>query len=451
MELVDIERVIARANSSANAEDQRQANSMLDGLRQAPDSWSWGLRLFFESTQPVARFFGLSLTRAQMALGVDRAPGLEARRQVRSSLMTWVQQVLSTPVSAPGPAGVKNDGVGGSGSSPQSSGVAGSSSPETYLLSNVTAVLTLCIKWDFPEDWRTAFSELLAVGAAKPEGTEMVLAVLENFDADVVVFNESRTREEWTHNTAIKDCMRGDGINAAVVQFLLQRAVILRDQRPELSNKCLVVLSLFVSWVDINLILDQQTLALLYQALADRALWAGACLCLIEVVKKGMSAPLKMELLRTTHVLEALATTCAGPVSEDLGEHLAPLVDAVFIEVLDVWAACEKGDAEVLPLMPQVADALRCCMTCVLPLFRESNFDVAVFLVPSLNRFAQLLKSQAKATPSSAQASLRTAFDAKQYLPEYLASVFAQLQFDDDFDFDAQDEDDCEEIEVSLT
>ena len=415
MQLAEVESVIARANGSSNHYDQKQANETLEQLKMAADSWSWGMRLFFESSQPVARFFGLSLVRGQL-IEASRLPVLDHRRQIRTSLITWVQQVLSSS----------------------------STGPEGYLMSNVTAVLTLCIKHDFPEDWRSAFSELLALGALSAAGTDLVLGVLENFDADVVIFNEARSRDEWTHNTVIKDCMRTEGINASIVDFLLQRCVALRPHASETSAKCLSILSLFVSWVDINLLLPQTTLALLYQALTDSMLWGGACLCLTEIVKKGVTpVHRKMELLAATQILDVLSRTIEGTVDDDLADSLAALVDAVFLEVLEVWSACEAG-GEARAFAPQVGQALHRCMSCVLPLFRHSNFDATVALVPSLNRFAQVLRAQAKAPGDE----LWSAFDPKQYLNDYLTAVYHKLQFDEDFSFDPADEDDCEEVEV---
>jgi hypothetical protein len=273
-----------------------------------------------------------------------------------------------------------------------------------------------------------------------------VLSILENFDSDVVIFHEDRTRNEWTHNTTIKDTMRNDGINANIVSFLLSRAVAVRQGNAQVSNKCLEVLSLFISWVDISLVVPQETISLLYSALGDGELWGGACLCLTETVKKGMPPNQKLDLLRSIGVLDVLHTTITSTASldEDLALALGPLVDAVYGELLDVWAACEKS-AEFRPLIPQAAEALHRTMTCVLPLFRHTNFDVALTLTPSLNRFAQLLKTQSK----SSDVSLKGAFNAQGYLSDFLGTVYQQLQYENDFTFDGEDEDDCQVIEVS--
>ena len=65
----------------------------------------------------------------------------------------------------------------------------------------------------------------------------------------------------------------------------------------------------------------------------------GACACITEMIKKGMSSPSKLELIMTTGVLDVLTKVC-HTASDDLSEDLAPLLDVLFQEILE--ALCSK-------------------------------------------------------------------------------------------------------------
>jgi exportin-T len=233
------------------------------------------------------------------------------------------------------------------------------------------------------------------------------------------------------------------------VSFLCQQCVSLKTTAGALSNKCLKVLAKHIPWVDISLIVNDRTLPLLYHALQDSELWEGACLCLTEMVKKGMPDHLKLELLQTTQILDVLAgCVCVGDdIDNDLAEDLAPLVGSVLIVAFDLWKKCEvdlkSGGGEMLPLVDAVATVVQAGMQIAMPLFRNPDSDVTCHLIPSMEAFVVVLKEQRKGP------DMPYAFKASDYLEQYLSALFTQMQYPADFVFDLDDEDDSLEIEVS--
>jgi exportin-T len=412
--LAGIESVIARANASSDPNDQRVANQMLDQLRASPERWQYGLQLFFEGQAPVSKFFGLRLVRHYFeAYGM--ACDLRIRNQVRMSLMQWLQGALGSNTTI-----------------------------EAYIRNIATSVLTLCIKFDFPEHWSTAFDDILALGEMSPQGTEVVCELLMEFDVEVVTFHEDRSRDEWTHNTAIKDTMRAQKITDKLVSFLFNKTISCKGTNGLLSNMCLKSLAPIIKWCDISLLISKDALNLLYLALKDNDLWEGACACLTEVVKKGMPPSHKVDLLVGMDVLDVMSTL-PFPIDDNLAEYLGPLVNALFDEILDIWTACEK-ESTMMHYVNQAAALMNKVLACVLQLFKHDDLDVSSSLVPSLNRFIQVLAAQKK-DPSKYYANI---FDARRYLGDFLMCTYKQMQFSDDFTFDLNDEDDSMEIEVSV-
>ena len=67
MNLAQIEEVIVLSCNPVNSEQKLQATHLISQLQVAPDRWSIGLKLFFESTSDMARMCGLSLVRDYMS------------------------------------------------------------------------------------------------------------------------------------------------------------------------------------------------------------------------------------------------------------------------------------------------------------------------------------------------------------------------------------------------
>jgi hypothetical protein len=91
---------------------------------------------------------------------------------------------------------------------------------EHFILSNIAAVITLCIKFDYPELWPNAFSQVLEFQRFGNSGVDMVVKILNELELEVVVFNEERTTEEIVHNVIIKDHMRKTTTIQDICSFL---------------------------------------------------------------------------------------------------------------------------------------------------------------------------------------------------------------------------------------
>jgi hypothetical protein len=229
-----------------------------------------------------------------------------ARERIRQSIMSWMTNLLLKLYNS-------------------SAGYASSPIPY-YLLNNVISVVTLCIKFDFPHSWPGAFGELLQAGYAHGlHGIDFVVRVLRELEMEVVMFSESRSKEEVIGNAQVKDAMRDSVIVKDILSFLCQSIQhTQQSQRSDLCASCLLSMGELVSWVDINLVV-QDALPVVYQQwMEPTGVGAGAsgvlqrspavasvrqacASCFAELVKKGMEPAAKVRLVQAVGLVSLLA------------------------------------------------------------------------------------------------------------------------------------------------
>ena len=254
--LGEVLRAIDLSAGPTAAEPQRsEATLFLDKVRALPDCHALALQILSGSS-PAATLhllFALSLLRSHLG-SVHHSS--ESRLVVRQALLHRLSDLHALDVA---------------------------------VVNNLANVLTMCIKWDYPELWPEAFDTLLAIAPLSLAGTSLMVRVLAELELEVVVFDEKRSSEEAAHNRVIKDEMRqGDpSVVARIVAFLCETAAASRQQMPALSVRCLDALAEFIGWIDIDLIVNDRVLPFLYACLHEPPLSSAACRCLLEVAKKG--------------------------------------------------------------------------------------------------------------------------------------------------------------------
>jgi hypothetical protein len=398
---------------------------MLDRLRGDASRWTVGLQLFFEGSSALSRFFGLSLLREYMSCGV---PPVAARQTIRETMMTWLLGNASE---------LRN--------------------VKPYVFNNIVTVVTLAVKHDFPELWPNAFSDILSFGQRGTVELDLANRILSELDVEVVMFNAARGKEEVTHNTIIKDAIRSGPIAGNIVQFLCTSAVQVRPMNAALSARCLKTLSEMIGWIDNGLIVNNTTLPIIYQALADRDLTEAALTCLLEIVKKGMDPYAKIQLIAFINIIPMLSTVkivctrqnappvVAAPASSmaqlgsggspskgymnlrrrsnsagdgdddddddedttdaDINKELAAVLDVLLLELLGCWIKYEdllaSSPASAAGISAAEREAgsvtsqlLHAALPLALQVFSLGDYEASELLVPSLNKFVYLLKQQ---------------------------------------------------------
>lgn len=539
MDLAAIESFIgvaAAAQASGppfgDSPQRMEANRQLDSLRQAPERWEVGLKLFFGGSSDTSRFFGLTLVRSSMVPELR----LEVKKTIREALMNWIHSAMQDTNR-----GLNYASTGKAyrvGNLP------------TYLLNNLVTVLTLCVKVEYPSSWPDAFDQLLQFGSTNFAGLDFSVRLLTDLDREVVTFEQGRSSEEIARNAAIKDAMRANGTTGDVVKLLCSSAVFLRSKVIEiageaeklgrgnefsgetpikdfsgatvsqvnlLAKRCLRGLSTYITWVDINLVVHE-AMNTIFQSLQDQVLCSAALSCVYSLVKKGMDPVLKVQLMQSVDILGVLRhvptniqasrnsfsqTTMAD---EDGAEHdeenhveaLGSVVDMILLELCGCWtkyeemlanvkvgkgsgnakggkgnAAAGGGDAHqqqqpelsqgerdnLHEIAPVCASMMSTVMPLVMQIFSHEDMACSCTTLPGLSRLLQILKFQKQYADSLAPALSSPSlpwkdgptpyFQVVDFLPTVLGTVYHQMQFQDDFEFDEEDDEDVTVIEVS--
>lgn len=304
------------------------------------------------------------------------------------------------------------------------------------------------------------------------------------------MYNLDRSPEEIAHNTLIKDTIRDKNIAHDLVVFLCNSALSIRESNVNLSKKCFRALAELIGWIDLSLILQTPALSIIYNAMTDVTLLNAACGCILEIVKKGMDPVSKTKMLQSIGVINVLENVPldTAPSDEVIGgnsgeddereddadeecspaEALAPVLDAAVLELIECYSIYEDSlfaagtgqqtqisPAELQGVAQQAVDLLRACMPLMFRVFTFSS-AAATSLFPSFNRLVVLLKCQSQPSRSSvlslrAGGSSAVSFIVLDYLKDILTAICQRMEFPSDFEFDGEDEDDVEEMEVSTT
>lgn len=336
---------------------------------------------------------------------------------------------------------------------------------EGLVAKSIANILTICLKWEYPEAWSTAFDDIFTIAQLSPLGTHIAVHILYEIDMEIVVFDEKRSVDEVSHNVIIKDEMRqgSPSVVQRIVEFLCLTSASSKATDRTLCLKCLDTLVEYIGWIDIALIVNNSVLTFLYTALQSQDTMPVTCKCLQEVVKKGMDVENKLGVLESMQLLPVLlqipltSTSAASSSTQHVYEELGVLVDAVFLTLIGYWQKREEtlltSASETDPLVTLAATMMNSLFPLVLNLFHFPHTQVSCTVMPSLNRFASLLKQQLKHQAAIATL-LQTGhfpqyFLADQFTNKLLMAIYRQIQFNSDFTFDIDDDDDAVEIEVS--
>lgn len=459
----------------------------LDVLRSDFGRWQVGIHMFEEGTLDITRFYGLSLIRDFLssetsALSAD--PPIH--KVIRETSWRWMEGLLSQ---------------------------GNLSSVPPYIFNNLASIVTLCLKRDYPEQWPTAFDDLLSLGSRfEVTGVEMVVKVLQEMEVEIVMFSEGRTAEEIRHNTLIKDRMRETDVMTKIVSFLCSFAghslgpaeVSNNAIFHSLASKCLRCLAELIGWIDINLVVSQ-TISTLYSALGK-----GPCIvvssslaCLFEIARKGMDPVAKVMLLQSLGLLPQLFNSDLsvrirkwslknGGEEEECVRQFALVLDIISLELLGVWATVEEllpsranstatngtavvpfgdpktsaragarsrkasagGDLnEILPVLPLVVEMYNKILPETLKILQVvCGRRVASALFPSLGKLVQLLRIQKSRDldPKEYFSTKLTSFlDLSIFLDGLLISLHSQALYPSDFDFELLEDEDEEAVETA--
>ncbi|CAB4426788.1 unnamed protein product [Rhizophagus irregularis] len=414
-----IEQAVAFALSpTADQSLKSQAMNFCEQIKASLDGWQLGLSLFvrFPKSTPEARLFALQVLEGVMQ---NRFSSLDKSQvnHIQSTLMEFV----------------KREYVIGEGDGDELS-----TEPQ-YLKNKFAHTLTLLFVQMYPSDWHNFFDqflELIQTNTVNGNKTnirvaDIFLRILISIDDEVANIEIQRGKEQANRNTAIKDNMRaGDVQKLASTWYELLSEYRVRNQ--DIAIMCLNIIGLYIAWIDINLIVNDAFIVLLYELLNDTRLRIAACECLTEIVCKGMKPAEKLKLIEILNLTNVMGNL---DLTDDIEfvEHVAKLTNVLGVELCKIWEADTATKAAAY-------GQIELLLPFLLKFLANEYDDVSCAVFSFVSALQAIFKKQKKQAGSLAGSQ-------REFIDSLLKVIVIKMKYDDETDWGGTEEDEVEEAE----
>ena len=316
------------------------------------------------------------------------------------------------------------------------------------LQNKLTQTLTFLFISLYKQGWESFLDDFLSLTSLQNGGTRdniagialylRILGSIHDEIADVLV---TRTNAETKRNTDLKDVLRARDVQKVATswqEILMQW----RDRNDAIVEMCLKVVGKWVSWIDISLIVNQDTLNLLFQ-LAGRTnptnredkVRDAAIDTFTEVVAKKMKPADKIGMIVFLNLGEVISQLIASPAlhdlrttssyDTDLAEAVAKLVNNV---VFDIVKVLEDAQVEI-ETRARAEQLLQSFLPLLLRFFSDEYDEICSTVIPSLTDLLTFLR---KAQP------LPPAYSAM--LSPILNAIIQKMRYDETSSWGNEDE-----------
>jgi exportin-T len=254
-------------------------------------------------------------------------------------------------------------------------------------------------------------------------GTVLYLRILGSIHDEIADVMLSRTNEETKRNTELKDLMRARDVSkvASSWQEILNQW---QGRNDAVVEMCLKVIGKWVSWIDISLIVNQDTLNILFQLVGrttpsngEDTVRDSAIDTFTEIVAKKMKAADKIGMIVFLNLGEIISRLIASPVlndlrttssyDTDLAEAVAKLVNNV---VFDIVKVLEDNSAST-ETRSQAEQLIQSFLPLLLRFFSDEYDEICSTVIPSLTDLLTFLR-KVKPLPAEYSAMLTPILNA---------------------------------------
>jgi len=316
------------------------------------------------------------------------------------------------------------------------------------LQNKLTQTLTFLFISLYKQGWENFFDDFLSLTSLQNNGSRdnitgivlylRILGSIHDEIADVIV---TRTSAETKRNTELKDILRARDVQKVATSWL-EILTQWQDQNDVIMEMTLGVIGKWVSWIDISLIVNQETLNLLFPLVGrtnptngeDRVRDA-AIDCFTEIVAKKMKAADKIGMILFLNLGEVIAQLIASPAlndlrttsryDTDLAEAVAKLINNT---VSDIVKVLEDTQVQT-ETRAQAEQLLQTFLSHLLRFFSDEYDEICSTVIPSLTDLLTFLR---KAQP------LPPAYSAM--LTPILNAIIQKMRYDETSAWGNEDE-----------
>ncbi len=296
-----------------------QAAEYCENVKKHQHGWRMFLELLkMNDVSTEVKFFCLQTIQRYLENSMDTHPlNQEEEQVIRVEIMKWTHEKFMNNVT-------KEANAVGSSQYIQAE--------PKHVRGKLSIVIALLIKRNYPEYWPNAFDELLSMlpTTVTPNSAmlELFLRVLRGIDEEVVGRRGGQPNlmgDDLARSTKIKDTMR-ETVVPRLIQTWMSIIAGYYQVDASVTLRCLKVIELYTSWIDIGLLLNETYLQVMQGFLSIPVYRSSACTCLTEVVQKGMDPLNKLRLIQQlglVEVLKHIVSTVPGKMwySSDNGDN----------------------------------------------------------------------------------------------------------------------------------
>lgn len=310
-----------------------------------------------------------------------------------------------------------------------------------FIKNKVAQVYVYIFVNQYPHACPTFFSDLLAeVNTKGPLMVDIFFRILDAIDEIVVSRDfQTRSKEELVRNTRIKDAMRVDSLHL-IAETWHRCLLTYSEASPELSCACIQLITKYISWIDIMLVVNDRILGELYKMMPGNVLLrTAACDCLRGIICKGMPHEDRCQLVVSMNLCNSIGSWAAG-IQEDHENEFAIALAQLFnmtgillIEAIEDFMAEGKDSSSTMALLQQLLQ--------LLPGFLGNEYDdISEKVMELVQRYIKLLKNSG------------TAQHHQTVVSNLVQIIFQKMRFDEEHDFENEGdfEDDFYKYRIDL-
>jgi exportin-T len=422
-----VENAIQIASDPTSSQQLRgQAIEYLERLRSEGSAWQASLALFIRDPRPSDIIRHTSLDLVNNAVQEHRLDE-QSLAYIKDTLMTHVRQSYAPGSTTADTPHIQNKLM--------------------QTMSYLFAALYATSWQSFFDDFRALAGDQATIGNVNTTTTVLYLRMLGQVHDEIADQLVARSEDEKKRNSDLKDMIRNR--DAAKISASWQEILAKwRDTDLNLIEMCLRTIGRWVSWTDINLIVNQAMITTFLemagqQGIADPESAAGrvrdaAIDTFSEIVGKKMVPADKIELILFLNLSEVVGQLISSPAlaefnspnyDNDLAETVAKLVNNI---VFDVVKILENNEADE-QTRQRADDLIRIFTPYLLRFFADQYDEVCSSVIPSLTDLLTFLRKLQKKTGSV----------PAQYaavLPPVLDAIIAKMKYDETADWGEEGE-----------
>lgn len=291
---------------------------------------------------------------------------------------------------------------------------------------------------DFPNRWPTFFNDLLATSSWSEGNADFYLKVLIAIDSEIVDREIPKTNEEMEVITLYKDSIRTHCVNSIVESWF----ILLKDhsnKNAEITCQTLEVIGAYISWIEINLIVNNRFVEFFSYALGQADLRETTCTCLEEIINKGMDTDAKIKLIDflwqnviQIHAIELEQQKSLSNDDEDNSDFLlkfGKLLNAIGENLHECWSKTYKKEQNLALVLAQ---CLENKLSFVLQILNHTDDDISESVVDYCQHYVSILKTT-KIQSREQQNNIEAMFSI----------IINKIRFDSSFNFENEGEEEA--------